>query len=191
VTPDWLVALFSSFLVVALAEMGDKTQLIAFALASRYRRPWPVMLGILLATTANHALASAAGAWISVVLPRAMLAWALALSFVAFGVWTLFPDRAETPAEGRQWGPVVATTVIFFFAEMGDKTQLATVALGARFGAPLLVTTGTTLGMLVSDGLAVFAGTRLTAIIPMTAVRRIAAALFFLFGIVAIATALF
>jgi Ca2+/H+ antiporter, TMEM165/GDT1 family len=190
VIPDWLVPVGASFVVVALAEMGDKTQLVAFALASRFRRPWPVMLGILVATTANHALASTAGAWISTVLPRGVLAWSLAISFIAFGVWTLIPDRADTPGESRRWGPFVTTAVVFFFAEMADKTQLATVALGARFGAPVSVTIGTTLGMLAADGLAVFAGTRLTAIIPMTAVRRLAATLFFLFGLVAILHAL-
>jgi putative Ca2+/H+ antiporter (TMEM165/GDT1 family) len=190
VVPDWLVAVLGSFVVVALAEMGDKTQLIAFALASRFRRPWPVMLGILVATTANHGLASAMGAWISATIPRAALSWALAVSFVAFGVWTLFPDKAEEPRDARRWGAFATTAIVFFFAEMGDKTQLATVALGARFASTLTVTLGTTLGMLVSDGLAVFAGTRLTTIIPMTAVRRIAATLFFLFGLLAALSAM-
>ncbi len=187
--PAWLLALGASFLVVALAEMGDKTQLLAFVLASRYRRPWPVMLGILLATTANHALASSFGALLAAwVAPRA-LAWALALGFLGFGIWTLRPDRVEEPAE-RAWGPLVATTVVFFFAEMGDKTQLATVALGARYAAPVAVTAGTTLGMLAADGLAVFAGSRLATRVPMRLVRGIAAALFFLFGALAAARAL-
>ena len=181
-----MTAFLSSFLVVALAEMGDKTQLIAFSLASRFRRPWTVMLGILLATVVNHALASSAGAWIAAVLPARALAWILGLGFVAFGVWTLVPDRAREPGERRGWGPLLSTAVIFFFAEMGDKTQLATVALGARFAAPIAVTAGTTLGMVSADGLAVFAGTRLAATLSLTLARRVAAALFFLFGVAAL-----
>lgn len=181
-----MAALFSSFAVVAFAEMGDKTQLIAFSLAARYRRPWIVMLGILIATTLNHALASVAGVWVSTKLPEWLLAWILGLGFVAFGVWTLFPDTAAEPAERRGWGPLISTAVIFFLAEMGDKTQLATVALGAHFAAPVVVTAGTTLGMLAADSLAVFAGTRLATAVPMTLIRRVAAALFFLFGLAAI-----
>ncbi len=185
-----LTGVLASFGVVALAEMGDKTQLIAFSLASRFRRPWIVMLGILIATTANHALASWAGAWVAAALPVSLLAWLLGLGFLAFGVWTLFPDTAAEPADRAGWGPLVTTTVVFFLAEMGDKTQLATVALGARFGAPVAVTAGTTLGMLAADGLAVFVGTRLATAVPMTLVRRVAAAVFLLFGAVAIAKAL-
>ncbi len=183
-------ALLASFAVVALAEMGDKTQLIAFMLASRYRRPWVVMLGILLATTLNHALAASAGALLAAWAPERVLAWILAVGFLTFGVWALAPDAAEEPAERRRRGPLVATTVIFFFAEMGDKTQLATAALGARYAAPLAVTVGTTCGMLAADALAVFAGARLSARVPMRAVRRIAAGLFFLFGAGAIVRAL-
>jgi len=128
-----MTALWTSFLVVFLAEMSDKTQLVALALAARYRRPWTVMLGILLATTANHALAATAGVWVSRLLPPAALAWALALSFIGFGVWTLVPDRAPATGEPARWGPLLTTAVVFFLAEMGDKTQLATIALGARF----------------------------------------------------------
>ena len=185
-----MVALLSSFVVVALAEMGDKTQLVAFSLASRYRRPWVVMLGILVATTLNHALASSLGVWAAGAMPARALAWLLGLGFVTFGVWTLFPDRTDEPAERQGWGPLLATTVIFFLAEMGDKTQLATVALGARFAAPVTVTAGTTAGMLAADGLAVFAATRLGRLVPMTLVRRVAAALFFLFGAVALVQAM-
>jgi putative Ca2+/H+ antiporter (TMEM165/GDT1 family) len=184
-----MIAPLSSFVVVALAEMGDKTQLIAFSLASRYRRPWPIMLGILLATIFNHGLASSVGAFIAQRMPESLLAWILGLGFIAFGVWTLFPDRAGEVGGSRAWGPLVATTIIFFFAEMGDKTQLATVALGARFQAPVTVTTATTAGMLVADGLAVFAGTRLASAVPIALVRRVAAALFFIFGAVAVARA--
>jgi putative Ca2+/H+ antiporter (TMEM165/GDT1 family) len=179
----------ASFLVVALAEMGDKTQLIAFSLASRYQRPWTVMLGILIATTLNHALASWAGAWISTQIPASILAWILGLGFIAFGVWTLKPDTASEPGKRERFGPLMATTVIFFLAEMGDKTQLATVVLGARFHSATMVTAGTTLGMLAADGLAVFAGSRLTSVVSMNRVRWLAAALFFAFGVAAVVSA--
>jgi putative Ca2+/H+ antiporter (TMEM165/GDT1 family) len=185
-----MTAFLSSLVVVALAEMGDKTQLIALTLGLRYRRPWTIMLGILVATAFNHALASALGAWGATRLPAPALKVLLGLSFVVFGVWTLFPDQAETPAERQRWGTLAATTVIFFLAEIGDKTQLATVALGARFESVFSVTAGTTIGMLAADGLAVFAGARFADYVPVTWFRRIAAALFFLFGAASIAAAL-
>jgi putative Ca2+/H+ antiporter (TMEM165/GDT1 family) len=185
-----MTALVSSFAVVALAEMGDKTQLIALTLGLRYRRPWIIMLGILAATLGNHALAAAVGAWGAARLDSARLGWILGLGFIAFGLWTLVPDRADTPAERRRWGPLLTTTVVFFFAEMGDKTQLATVALGARFSSTIQVTAGTTLGMLVADGLAVFAGSRFADRVPIRLFRRVAAGLFFAFGLASIASAL-
>ena len=177
-----MTALWSSFLVVALAEMGDKTQLIALSLASRFRRPWAVMGGIFIATVLNHALASTLGAWLAGMVPRATLAWILAFGFIGFGIWTLFPDRIEETKRRGGWGPFVTSTVVFFLAEMGDKTQLATIALGARFHSAVLVTAGTTLGMLAADGLAVFAGAGLGRIISAPRLRLIAAALFFVFG---------
>ena len=180
-----MTALWSSFLVVALAEMGDKTQLMALALAARYRRPWTVMLGILIATICNHGLAATVGVWVARVLPPATLAWTLAAGFVAFGIWTLVPDEAPEPWAGATWGPLFTTAVVFFLAEMGDKTQLATVALGARFDSAIAVTTGTTLGMLVADGLVVLAGARLTRLVPMRQLRWFAAGLFLFFGLVA------
>ena len=179
-------ALLASFLVVVLAEMGDKTQLIALTLGLRYRRPWTVMLGILIATLLNHALAASLGVWGATKVDPRVLGWILGLGFIAFGAWTLFPDRADAPGERRAWGPLLTTTVVFFLAEMGDKTQLATVALGARYGAPVAVTLGTTAGMLVADALAVFAGSRFAAVVPLPLFRRLAAALFFLFGIASI-----
>ena len=182
-----MIALWSSFAVVALAEMGDKTQLLALTLASRYRRPWTVMLGILIATVANHALASSVGVRAVDVVPSAWLAWIVGLGFIAFGCWILVPDRADARPGTSRFGPLVTTAVVFFIAEMGDKTQLATVALGAHFHSTIAVTAGTTAGMLLADGLAVVAGDRLTAIVPMRAVRWIAAALFFAFGVAAIA----
>jgi len=184
-----MTALWSSFAVVALAEMGDKTQLIAFSLATRYRRPWIVMLGILIATLFNHALAATAGVWLARLLPPALLALVLGISFIGFGLWTLVPDTADEPGQRPGWGPLVSTTVIFFLAEMGDKTQLATIALGARFTSTVLVTAGTTLGMLAADGLAVVAATRLRRFIPVHWVRKVAAGLFFLFGLGALAGA--
>jgi Ca2+/H+ antiporter, TMEM165/GDT1 family len=185
-----MTALWSSFLLVALAEMGDKTQLVALSLASWYRRPWLVMSGILIATLMNHALASAFGAWLGALIPTATLGWILGLGFIAFGIWTLLPDRAPEGGRRHRWGALATTTIVFFLAEMGDKTQLATVALGARFHSTVLVTAGTTLGMLAADGLAVFAGARLAHVISMDRIRWIAAGLFFAFGAAAIAAAL-
>jgi putative Ca2+/H+ antiporter (TMEM165/GDT1 family) len=180
----------TSFLLVAASEMGDKTQLLALALASRYRRPWVVMAGILVATLANHTLAASAGSWISGHVPGRVMAGVLAVTFVAFGLWTLVPDTLESGERSERFGPFVTTVVLFFLAEMADKTQLATVALAAEFRSVGLVTLGTTLGMLAADGLAVFLGDRLAAHVPMKVVRRVAAGLFFVFGAVATWTAL-
>jgi len=172
----------SSFILVALSEMGDKTQLLAFSLASRYRRPWVVMAGILTATVANHALASSAGALVSAWLGPRLVSAILAATFIGFGLWTLRPDTLDDEARPDRFGPFVTTTVLFFLAEMADKTQLATVALAARYRSIVLVTAGTTLGMLASDGLAVFLGETIAARVPMAWIRRAAAALFFAFG---------
>jgi putative Ca2+/H+ antiporter (TMEM165/GDT1 family) len=175
-------AVVSSFLLVALSEMGDKTQLLAFSLATRYRRPWVVMAGILAATLLNHALASTAGTWVAAQVPPRVMAGILGATFIAFGLWTLRPDTLEGGGKPDRFGPFVTTTVLFFLAEMGDKTQLATVALAARYQAVVLVTAGTTLGMLASDGLAVFLGERLAARVQLRYVRWAAAAAFFAFG---------
>ena len=181
-----MTALWSSFAVVALAEMGDKTQLIAFSLTMRYRRPWIVMLGILIATVLNHALAATVGVWLARLVPPRMLALILGLTFIGFGIWALMPDAAEEPGERPGWGPLASTCVIFFLAEMGDQTQLATVALGARYASAIQVTAGTTLGMLAADGLAVLAAVKLHRLMPMGWWRRGAAGLFFLFGLAAL-----
>ena len=169
--------------------MGDKTQLLALTLASRYRRPWPVLAGILVATVANHALAASVGVGMARAVPPRVLAIVVALGFFAFGVWTLIPDRLPPTGTRDRWGAFVTTALLFFVAEMGDKTQLATVALGARFQSPVLVTVGTTLGMLVADGLAVFGGAALAARLPMHYLRWSAAALFWLFGLLALISA--
>jgi putative Ca2+/H+ antiporter (TMEM165/GDT1 family) len=172
----------SSFALVAAAEMGDKTQLLAFSLASRFRRPWAVMAGILVATIANHGLASTLGVWIAGHVPARVMAIVLAVSFIGFGVWTLRPDALEGAERPTRYGPFLTTALLFFLAEMGDKTQLATVALAARFGSVVRVTIGTTLGMMAADGLAVFLGDRLSSRVQGRWLRIVAASLFFLFG---------
>jgi len=176
-------AVFSSFALVAASEMGDKTQLLAFSLAGRFRRPGPIMAGILVATLANHALAASVGSWISAHVPDRMMAGILAATFIGFGLWTLRPDTLDDDDKPSRFGPFLTTAVLFFLAEMGDKTQLATVALGARFHSALTVTLGTTLGMLVTDGLAVFLGDRLADKVQGRWLRIVAACLFFIFGI--------
>ncbi|MDD3650617.1 TMEM165/GDT1 family protein [Immundisolibacter sp.] len=177
-------SLFVSTGVVALAEIGDKTQLLAFILAARFKRPLPIILGILAATVVNHGLAGALGAWITSVLSPQVLRWVLGLSFLGMAVWTLIPDQIEedeTKVAGR-FGVFGATLVTFFLAEMGDKTQIATVAMAAHYGTPLLVVIGTTAGMLIADVPAVFVGDRLAARIPMKIVHAIAAAIFAVLG---------
>lgn len=178
-------ALYISTGVVALAEMGDKTQLLAFILAARFKKPVPIILGILLATLVNHGLAGVFGAWItSVVSPEAMR-WVLGLSFIAMAIWTLIPDKIEEEETqiAQKLGVFGATLVTFFLAEMGDKTQIATVALAAHYGAPLLVVIGTTLGMLIADVPAVFVGNKFAEKIPMKLVHSIAAGIFAIMGV--------
>lgn len=179
-------AVVSSFLVVAASEMGDKTQLLAFSLASRFRKPWAVMGGILVATLANHALASSVGSWVSAHVPARVMAAVLAATFIGFGLWTLKPDTLEESQKPPRFGAFLTTAILFFLAEMGDKTQLATVALAARYQSVLQVTAGTTLGMLFSDGLAVFLGEKLASKVQMKWLRWIAASLFFLFGAISL-----
>jgi putative Ca2+/H+ antiporter (TMEM165/GDT1 family) len=181
-----LETLLSSFALVALSEMGDKTQLLAFSLAAKYRRPWVVLAGILAATVLNHALASTAGTWIAAQVPPRVMAAILGATFIAFGLWTLRPDTLDGEGRPDRFGPFLTTTVLFFLAEMGDKTQLATVALAARYQAIALVTFGTTLGMLASDGLAVFLGERLAQRVELRFVRWVAAGAFFVFGAVSL-----
>ena len=177
-------ALFISTGIVALAEIGDKTQLLAFLLAARFKKPLPIIAGILCATVVNHGLAGALGAWITASLSPEILRWVLGASFIGMAVWTLIPDKIEDD-EGdiaSRWGVFGATLITFFLAEMGDKTQIATVAMAAHFADPVLVVIGTTLGMLIADVPAVFIGDRLSARIPMRLVHGIAAALFAVLG---------
>ena len=171
--------------VVALAEIGDKTQLLAFILAARFKRPVPIILGILVATIFNHGLAGALGAWITSSVSPHILRWVLGASFLGMAVWTLIPDKIEEEetAVAQKLGVFGATLITFFLAEMGDKTQVATVALAAHYASPLLVVMGTTLGMLIADVPAVFAGDKLANNIPMKLVHSIAAAIFAFLGI--------
>lgn len=171
--------------VVALAEIGDKTQLLAFILAARFKKPLPIIAGILAATIVNHGLAGALGAWITTAISPQVLRWVLGLSFIGMAVWTLIPDEIEedeTRIAGR-FGVFGATLITFFLAEMGDKTQLATVAMAAHYATPLSVVAGTTLGMLIADVPAVFVGDKLAARLPMRLVHGVAAAIFAVLGI--------
>ena len=173
-------SLFVSTGVVALAEIGDKTQLLAFLLAARFKKLLPIILGILVATLANHGLAGALGAWITATVSPQVLRWVLGLSFIAMAVWTLIPDEIEEDevSIARRFGVFGATLVTFFLAEMGDKTQIATVAMAVHYAAPLMVVIGTTLGMLIADVPAVFVGDKLANRIPMRLVHGVAAAIF-------------
>ena len=176
-------SIIQSFFLVLASEMGDKTQLLALVLASRFKKPWTIMAGILVATLLNHGLASWAGGWISAQVSPELMRWILSGTFFAFALWILIPDKDEGLDDKYKYGAFVTTVIVFFLAEMGDKTQLATVALGAKFAAPIAVTLGTTMGMLVADGLAVFFGQKLTEKVPMKTIRIFACALFAIFGI--------
>lgn len=179
-------ALLVSAGVVALAEIGDKTQLLAFVLAARFKKPLPIILGILTATVINHGLAGALGAWITSAVNPGVLRWVLGVSFIGMAVWTLIPDKIDEKnvATTGKSGVFGATLIAFFLAEMGDKTQIATVAMAAHYGAPLLVVIGTTLGMLIADVPAVFLGKKFASKIPMKLVHTIAAIIFAALGIV-------
>jgi len=166
-----------------VAEIGDKTQLLSFVLAARLRKPWPIIAGILFATLANHALAGWAGSLLAGLVPETTLTWVTGLAFIAFGVWALHPDSLQGSPAVFKAGVFVTTFVAFFLAEMGDKTQLATVALAARFDALAQVIIGTTLGMMIANIPAVWIGDRLAEKTPMKAVRTLAAALFILTGV--------
>jgi putative Ca2+/H+ antiporter (TMEM165/GDT1 family) len=171
--------------VVALAEIGDKTQLLAFILAARFKKPLPIIAGILAATIINHGMAGALGAWITSAISPGVMRWVLGGSFIAMAIWTLIPDKIEEEETqvASKLGVFGATFVTFFLAEMGDKTQIATVAMAAHYANPVLVVIGTTLGMLIADVPAVFVGDKLAAKIPMKLVHSIAATIFALLGI--------
>jgi Ca2+/H+ antiporter, TMEM165/GDT1 family len=184
-----LQALLVSTGVVALGEIGDKTQLLALLLAARFREPVPIILGILVATLANHAGASALGSWITRSIDPQWLRWALGLSFLAVAAWMLVPDKPGTLAAGHtgRFGVFGITTVAFFLTEMGDKTQVATVMLAARFDSIWVVTAGTTLGMMIANVPAVLLGDKVVDWVPVRWVHRIAAAVFAVIGVLVLA----
>ncbi len=170
--------------IVALSEMGDKTQLLALLLAARFRRPLPIILGILVATLVNHGLAGAVGDWIARALGPDVLRWLIGLSFLGMAAWMLVPDKIDDEEGGTQRFGVFGTTVVaFFLAEMGDKTQIATVALAARYHDLLAVVTGTTLGMMLANVPAVLLGDRVAKAVSMQVVHAVAAAIFALLGV--------
>jgi len=180
--------ILASTLLVAFAEIGDKTMLLAIIFAARFRAPWPIIAGIFAATIVNHALAAWAGAAVSGLLDGFWFRAAVAAGFVAMAVWILIPDRideeeANTPA---RHGVFLTTAIAFFMAEMGDKTQIATIALGARFHAVDLVALGTTFGMMIANVPAVFLGDRIMRIVPMQVMRIAAAIIFLILGGLAI-----
>jgi len=177
-------ALFTSTAVVALAEIGDKTQLLAILLAARFRKPVPIILGILAATLANHALASLLGAQAAALLDSPAFRHAVGLSFVVMAGWTLIPDKLDADeAPAPRFGAFLTTLVAFFLVEMGDKTQVATIALGARFHDVVAVTAGTTLGMMIANVPAIFLGHELLKRVDLAKVRLVAAMLFLAIGL--------
>ncbi len=178
-------AFITSTSVVALAEMGDKTQLLSFLLAARLKHRMSIILGILCATLANHFLAGYVGVWLASLVSPQALRWIVALSFFAFGAWALKPDKLEDRNLGGA-GVFVTTLIAFFLVEMGDKTQLATVALAAHYDALVPVVLGTTLGMMIANAPAVWIGEALTHRVNMTVMRWVAAALFALLGVIAL-----
>ncbi len=175
--------------IVALAEMGDKTQLLSLVLAARFRKPWPIVLGIFVATVVNHALAGAVGNWVTQVLGPNVLRWILGGSFIAMALWMLIPDKLDdedTPRSSR-FGVFGTTLVAFFLAEMGDKTQIATVMLAARYTeAYLWVVLGTTLGMMLANAPVVWLGERIVRKVPIRLVHGVSAAIFLVLGLAAI-----
>jgi putative Ca2+/H+ antiporter (TMEM165/GDT1 family) len=170
--------------VVALAEVGDKTQLLAFLLAAKFRKPVPIILGILVATLLNHGLAGALGTWITALFSPEVLRWVLGLSFLAMAVWILIPDEIDADDDKLvQFGVFGTTLIAFFLAEMGDKTQIATIALAAQYGSFLWVVAGTTLGMMIANVPAVYLGERIAHRMPVRLVHWIAAAIFAILGV--------
>jgi putative Ca2+/H+ antiporter (TMEM165/GDT1 family) len=187
-----MIAGMEAFLVstgiVALAEMGDKTQLLSLVLAARFRKPWPIVWGILVATLVNHGLAGAVGSWVTTQLGPEALRWVLGGSFLAMAVWILIPDKLDDEDEqtNPRWGIFATTVVAFFLAEMGDKTQIATVMLAAQFQSWLGVVAGTTLGMMLANAPVVWLGDAITRKISLTWVHRISAVIFAILGLLAL-----
>ena len=174
--------------IVALAEMGDKTQLLSLVLAARFRKPWPIVLGILVATMANHGLAGAVGSWVTTVLGPDVLRWVLGVSFLAMAVWMLIPDKLDEEDTGSapRMGVFLTTVVAFFLAEMGDKTQIATVMLAAQYQAWFAVVAGTTLGMMLANAPVVWLGDAITKRVSLRLVHLVSALVFAVLGLVAL-----
>ncbi|TFI49609.1 TMEM165/GDT1 family protein [Diaphorobacter sp. DS2] len=181
-------AFLVSTAIVTLAEMGDKTQLLSLVLAARFRKPWPIVLGIFVATLANHALAGAVGSWVTTVLGPQVLRWVLGLSFIAVAVWMLIPDKLDDDGDGAapRFGVFGTTLVAFFLAEMGDKTQVATVMLAAQYSAYFWVVAGTTLGMMLANAPVVWLGDRLVKKVPIRVVHLVSALIFLVLGLLAL-----
>ena len=181
-------AFLVSTAIVTLAEMGDKTQLLSLVLAARFRKPWPIVLGIFVATLANYALAGALGSWVTTVLGPQVLRWVLGLSFIAMAVWMLIPDKLDDDGDGAapRFGVFGTTLVAFFLAEMGDKTQVATVMLAAQYSAYFWVVAGTTLGMMLANAPVVWLGDRLVKKVPIRVVHLVSALIFLVLGLLAL-----
>ena len=173
--------------IVALAEMGDKTQLLALLLAARYQKPVPILIAILLATIINHGLSAALGQWVTTVIGPEVLLWILALGFIGMALWMLVPDELDDETESinkwQRYGVFGATFILFFLAEIGDKTQIATVALAARFDSLVWVMLGTTLGMMLANAPAVFIGNKLADKLPISLIHKISAVIFLSLGV--------
>ena len=174
--------------IVALAEMGDKTQLLSLVLAARFRQPWPIVLGILVATLANHGLAGAVGSWVTTMMGPDVLRWVLGASFIAMAVWMLIPDKLDDDEgdSAPRMGIFLTTVIAFFLAEMGDKTQIATVMLAAQYNAWFAVVAGTTLGMMLANAPVVWMGDAITQRVPLRLVHLISAGIFAVLGAVAL-----
>ena len=177
-------AFLASFGMVAIAEMGDKTQLLSFLLAARFAgRHWAIIAGIFAATVANHFVAAFLGDWVAASVSADVMRWVLGVAFLGFAAWALIPDKLEDSGKPSRYGPFVTTLVAFFLAEMGDKTQFATIALGAKYASLAMVVLGTTLGMMAANVPAVLLGERLARIVPLAKMRFVAAAIFAVFGV--------
>lgn len=185
-----MVAFLISTGIVALAEIGDKTQLLAFILAAKFRKPIPIVIGILVATLANHTLAGVLGSWVTFLIGPEALRWVVGISFIGMAIWTLIPDKFEEgDAKLARFGVFGTTLIAFFLAEMGDKTQVATVALAAQYHTIFSVVAGTTFGMMIANVPAVFLGDRIAHRMPVRLVHTIAAAIFAILGVATLAGA--
>lgn len=182
-------AFFVSTAIVSLAEMGDKTQLLSLVLAARFRKPWPIVWGILIATLVNHALAGAVGTWITQVIGPDVMRWVLGLSFIVMAAWMLIPDKLDDEGVGEhsRWGVFGSTLIVFFLAEMGDKTQIATVMLAAQYSSAYVwVVAGTTLGMMLANAPVVWLGDKLVKRVPIRMVHLVSAGIFLVLGVLAL-----